>query len=315
MNMKENNIRVWPATHCPLTDRSDSNVIRLIDFSSVNFDREGVYWVYPEAGNKVLIVTDELFKKQEFWRSHRREIEYLIFNNLWQNEFRIVDSEMLEAMISSSGIPNSPLEKLREVIFYFKSVSSYFGQAIDTLRDHSFDSQIIKKTGVLNSSEFVRILQSGIEFDFLKDEGITKMSYPISLTFKGWEEAEKLESRKTTKIAFIAMSFDPEMIQIYNNWIEPSIRESGFEPYIVLDQHPESDVTINDAILAGIKKAKFTIADFTHHKAGVYFEAGFALGRGQKVIYTCREDQIGTAHFDTRNYQHLVWKDGADLKK
>jgi len=111
------------------------------------------------------------------------------------------------------------------------------------------------------------------------------------------------------------MSFDTEMIKIYNEWIEPSIRESDFEPYIVFNQHPESDVTINDEILAGIKKAKFTIADFTYHKAGVYFEAGYALGRGQKVIYTCREDNIGTAHFDTRNYQHLVWKDGADLKK
>jgi len=76
------------------------------------------------------------------------------------------------------------------------------------------------------------------------------------------------------------MSFDTEMIKIYNEWIELSIRESDFEPYIVFNQHPESDVTINDAILAGIKKAKFTIADFTYHKSGVYFEAGYALGRG-----------------------------------
>jgi nucleoside 2-deoxyribosyltransferase len=135
------------------------------------------------------------------------------------------------------------------------------------------------------------------------------------LTIKGHEIAQKTRESRESKIAFVAMSFDSEMIQIYNSWIEPAIKDSGFEPYIVLNQHPESDVTINDAILAGIKKAKFTIADFTHHKPGVYFEAGYALGRGQKVIYTCREDHIGTAHFDTRNYQHLVWKDGADLKK
>ena len=54
--------------------------------------------------------------------------------------------------------------------------------------------------------------------------------------------------------------------------------------------------------------------DFTKNKHGVYFEAGYALGRGQKVIYTCREDSIEDAHFDIRNYQHLVWKDGEDLK-
>jgi nucleoside 2-deoxyribosyltransferase len=73
--------------------------------------------------------------------------------------------------------------------------------------------------------------------------------------------------------------------------------------------------TINDAIIAGIKKSRFTIADFTQHKAGVYFEAGYALGRGQKVIYTCRADEIANAHFDTRNYQHIVWENSEDLKQ
>jgi hypothetical protein len=47
----------------------------------------------------------------------------------------------------------------------------------------------------------------------------------------------------------------------------------------------------------------------------VYFEAGYALGRGLKVIYTCREDQIDEAHFDTRNYPHILWKDADELKK
>ena len=47
----------------------------------------------------------------------------------------------------------------------------------------------------------------------------------------------------------------------------------------------------------------------------MYFEAGYAFCRGQQVIYSCREDEIESGYFDTRNYQHLVWKDGADLKK
>lgn len=306
---------VWPATHCPLTERSDSNVIRSVDFSNKTYDKEGFYWFYPEAKNKVLVVTDELFNNNELWRQYRREIEYLVFNDLWPKNFRMVNSESLEAMISSSGVPNSPMEKLREVIFYFKSDSSYFGQPIYAQKNHSFDVPLIKKTGILNYSELERILYSGIELGFLKDEGITKMSYSVSLTLKGWEEAEKYQSQKESTTAFVAMSFDPGMIEVYGEWIAPAVRECGFDPYIVLEQHPNSDVTINDAILAGIKKAKFTIADFTHHKSGVYFEAGYALGRGQKVIYTCQEDHIDTAHFDTRNYQHLVWKDGADLKK
>ena len=94
----------------------------------------------------------------------------------------------------------------------------------------------------------------------------------------------------------------------------PSIVECGYDPYIVDSVEVDSDKTINDAIIAGIKKSKFTIADFTDHRNGVYFEAGFALGRGQKVIYMCREDDMVNSHFDLRNYQHIVWKDAADLR-
>ncbi len=37
---------------------------------------------------------------------------------------------------------------------------------------------------------------------------------------------------------------------------------------------------------------RFMIADFTGHRGGVYFEAGFAHGLGIPVIWTCREDQL-----------------------
>lgn len=308
--------RVWPATHCPITGKSGSETIKgLIKFDK-EFESEGVYWIYKfGAGEQLLIVTDELFNNSDIWTSKRREIEFLLHQSRWPKGVKMMDSNSLLALISSSNIPSSPIEKLKEVIYYFRSVSEFFGQTLYPKDNFHYKEHLVKKTGMANSEELERIIFTCIDLGFVRDEGSTKSTFPVSLTLKGWEEAEKFETQKSSKISFVAMSFDPEMIQIYNDWIEPAIRESGFEPYIVLDQHPDSDVTINDAILAGIKKAKFTIADFTHHKSGVYFEAGYALGRGQKVIYTCREDHIGTAHFDTRNYQHLVWKDGVDLKK
>lgn len=308
--------RVWPATHCPITGKPGSEIIKgLINFEK-EFESDGVYWIYKfESGEQLIIVTDELFNNLEIWTSKRREIEFLLYQGRWPRGVKMMDSNSLLALISSSNIPSSPIEKLKEVIYYFKSVSEFFGQTLYPKDNFNYKEPLIKKTGMTNSEELERIIFTCIDLGFIKDEGSTKSTFPVSLTLKGWEEAEKFETQKSSNISFVAMSFDPEMIQIYNDWIEPAIRESGFEPYIVLDQHPESDVTINDAILAGIKKAKFTIADFTNHKSGVYFEAGYALGRGQKVIYTCQEDHIGKAHFDTRNYQHLVWRDGEDLKK
>jgi len=111
------------------------------------------------------------------------------------------------------------------------------------------------------------------------------------------------------------MSFADELETVYADAIAPAIRESGFEPLRIKDENVPSDVTINDAILAAIKRSKFTIADFTDNRNGVYFEAGYALGLGQKVIYTCRNADFESIHFDTNHYQYIVWETPEQLKK
>jgi nucleoside 2-deoxyribosyltransferase len=50
-------------------------------------------------------------------------------------------------------------------------------------------------------------------------------------------------------------------------------------------------------------------------RGGVYFEAGFAMGLGKLVIWTCHEDDVEKLHFDTRQYNHIVWTDATDLKE
>lgn len=55
------------------------------------------------------------------------------------------------------------------------------------------------------------------------------------------------------------------------------------------------------------------VADFTGHRHGVYFEAGFAMGLGIPVIWLCQEDEIDKTHFDTRQYNHILWNSAEDL--
>jgi hypothetical protein len=42
------------------------------------------------------------------------------------------------------------------------------------------------------------------------------------------------------------------------------------------EEHVEN---INDKIIVDLTRSQFVVADFTHHPNGVYFEAGYALGR------------------------------------
>lgn len=56
------------------------------------------------------------------------------------------------------------------------------------------------------------------------------------------------------------------------------------------------------------------IADFTEQKAGVYFEAGFALGLGRPVIYTVHQNDLADSHFDTKPLQHIVYENMEELE-
>lgn len=67
-------------------------------------------------------------------------------------------------------------------------------------------------------------------------------------------------------------------------------------------------------IVAEIRKSSFLIADFTGDRGGVYFEAGFAKGLGIPVIFSCKKGEwTDKLHFDTRQYNHIIWETPTDL--
>jgi hypothetical protein len=54
-------------------------------------------------------------------------------------------------------------------------------------------------------------------------------------------------------------------------------------------------------MISQIRRSKFLIADFTGHRGGVYFEAGYAMGLGLPVFWTCRRDDLDKLHFGIRS--------------
>ena len=138
-------------------------------------------------------------------------------------------------------------------------------------------------------------------------------SNPV-ITFKGWEY---LESRSgflgAPKRAFVAMSFNPDLAPAFDHGIQPALEIDCGLSCIRIDRVHHNE-KICDKILAEIRRCQILIADFTGQRPGVYFEAGFGLALGRTVIWTVRDDEIDKVHFDTRQYNHIVWKDPADLR-
>jgi nucleoside 2-deoxyribosyltransferase len=67
--------------------------------------------------------------------------------------------------------------------------------------------------------------------------------------------------------------------------------------------------------VAEIKNSLFLVADVTEQKQGVYFEAGYAIGLEIPVIWSVKKDELEKVHFDTRQYNHIVWESEKDLKE
>ncbi len=170
--------------------------------------------------------------------------------------------------------------------------------------------EALDKQGLLEIEGGIQNVEGPSWEDDPKEFGTGRMR----LKFDGWNKFEELRQKQlTSKQAFIAMNFEDECLETYNDCIKPAIEKAGFFPYrIDQDRHIEN---INNRIISKIRESRFLIAEFSGHKHGVYFEAGYALGFGIPVIWTCEKSNFGKVHFDTKPFNHIVWSNKEQLKE
>jgi nucleoside 2-deoxyribosyltransferase len=235
------------------------------------------------------------------------------------NDALVYNVENLADFIESHFVRLTPDSKLDSVLLYINSKTEYDGQLVELKGPTMID---LAKLYFHNIQEWRFYFDNAIKESHIRREGFVRKALTgdqnynkYALSVKGLSRLINVSEGKESNYCFVAMAFDDELNSVYTAAIEVALSRTDFRPIRVDRLNIPSDKTINDEIIAGIKKSRFTIADFTNHKDGVYFEAGYALGKGKKVIYCCRSDQMGKAHFDIRNYQHVVWTDPADFQE
>jgi nucleoside 2-deoxyribosyltransferase len=128
----------------------------------------------------------------------------------------------------------------------------------------------------------------------------------VHITPVGYEQLEKMRrGGSSSAIGFCAMWFSPKLMPVWNEAIEPAIRDAGYDPLRI--DRIEHNNKIDDEIVAAIRRSRFVVADFTGNRGGVYFEAGFAMGRDIPVIWTIRSGRFHRVHFDNRQYNFVDW--------
>jgi len=211
----------------------------------------------------------------------------------------------------------------RGSLFEYQDSNSYL-----TIYEHTglnIDYELIKylddiliKSWMKDYFELFKYSQKGIEKNYINgrnENNIDIFSFN-NLTFDGLQYLESLDQpNKFSKNIFVAFNFSDELNDIFNTHVKEAIEELGFTYTIVNQSSTDHDKAISDEIIAKLKSSRIVIADFTNHRNSVYFEAGFAMGMKIPIIWTCKKGHIDELSFDTRQYPHLEWKDGEDLKK
>lgn len=239
--------------------------------------------------------------------------------------------------LSKSRFPGGFAELIDRAVLNFASLSSFRGDHVRWNFDENFPL-IFAQNREEGDFHISALCDAGL-LDFHDDleSGIgleAKFYKSYSLTRSGWLRVAELQykaSLHNSDQAFVAMWFGSSeksfqqdhsselrssrlfCAEVYRDGLAAAVADAGYRPYRVDFDEFNDDVV--DQIIAGIRGSRFLIADFTGHRNGVYFEAGYARGMNIPVIHTCHSKVITEAHFDTRNFNHVTWNDAAELRR
>jgi hypothetical protein len=209
------------------------------------------------------------------------------------------------------------MKRADRLLKYFAMSSKHIGELVHCLNGTPTVERAFAWSESLNGEE-VRFL-----VNLLTEEGwivhqLHSGGFDVRVLAGGYIHLDNVAAQFSASVqGFVAMWFDDSMSSVYLEGMSPGIEDAGYSPMRIDRKHHNNK--IDDEIIAEIRRSRFLVADFTHGDAGarggVYYEAGFAHGLSIPVIFTIRADMLTHAHFDTRQYSHILWKDATDLRK
>jgi hypothetical protein len=230
-------------------------------------------------------------------------------------QHKVAVDTLIEAEPSPRGLP----EAIDELIRRIYELGEGLDRSVKLDMDHG--GALVYARSI---EEWQGIYSHSIKTPWIEgDESWTDNQATVHLTPGGWQRAYDLVADpETSTTVFVGMWFPDkdecpaeyeQMWEAWENGMEAALRAADYDPYRA-DLQPESD-KICDEVLLTIQRSPFAVIDVTGARNGVYFEAGYALGRGRPVIWTCQKDWMDAnpLPFNTRQYRHLQWRDAEDL--
>jgi hypothetical protein len=152
--------------------------------------------------------------------------------------------------------------------------------------------------------------------EFFRREGASTVRKESELVSIIKETVTQKQERMAEIKIFVAMSFRSEEEPALVDYFRAMQRAAGRAPpgiaILRMDQL-EGDYEISQKVMDQIDSADVVLADYTLSPHNVYFEAGYARGRGKTLIQTARKGTI--LEFDVRNWRTLTYRNATDLEE
>ena len=269
------------------------------------------------GGSQLYFISRNLqFERPTLFSDNRAAITRHILENGGGDQPSELMTHNIDAIIDRR--PLSVREKVRRLLLALASRTQFQVSTLDLSSPSGLPYSLCREAGLSGVKELTSLLkfahqQGNIEFQ--QHSGGAKASTTvhglISLEDDGGASAHE------SRAGFVAMWFGSEVASAYFEGIAPAIEANGFDA-VRIDSR-EHNNKIDDEIISEIRHARFVVADFScgedGARGGVYFEAGFAMALGKPVIFTVRGADLARVHFDTRQYNHIVWEAPDDLKE
>ena len=232
---------------------------------------------------------------------------FVRYNQVQHGKKVTITEENINYILNDPIIPLDVNSKFERLLVNMSSLVSHAGEKLRLEYQKDFPLAFCK-----NVDEFRYVLSELRSLGYISFQADSSSTLACGITAEGWQKISHLSEKNIdSKQCFIAMAFSDKMEHIYGKAIHEAVTSTGYSPYrIDKEEHVE---LIPYKMLSEIKKSKFVIADFTYQRGGVYFEAGYAMGQNLPVIWICDEEDFENAHFDIKQYNHIIYTDEHDL--
>lgn len=157
-----------------------------------------------------------------------------------------------------------------------------------------------------------------IQFQGKREDKLNDLGF--RLTYSGWQRVRETErGGKSREQVFIAMTLNPRRMEsddaelvAVKEALVGAVADAGYRPMFMGDLvHGDR---IDDRILVELQRSRLVLVDTTGHNANVVFEAGYALGLGRTVLWTCKDGDHQNQGFDIRQYRRILWQAGQEAR-